>query len=193
MEIRFKIGEIVRDKRDNTKYKIRGYTIYCDEKESWVEYSCEVLDTRKLLYYPILKSVKENDLRRDLTDVEYIRVNMNPEEENKFLNKFMNNLYSGEYTIGFDPIVDPTNTRRKYAHILTPKLKKVFVNKKKKTLVIEWETGEKTKVTCQEGDKFDLEKGMAMAITKYVLGNNFNAYSILEKYMNSVIYQGDNK
>lgn len=43
------------------------------------------------------------------------------------------------------------------------------------TIVI-WGDGSKTVVKCQDGDEFDKEKGLAMAISKKVLGNksNFN-------------------
>lgn len=75
--------------------------------------------------------------------------------------------------------------RRRDAHILTPKVKDIYVSMEKQTIVIKWQTGEQTKVTCQKGDKFDLEKGIAMAITKYVLGNNFYSYNVLDKYIKS--------
>ena len=76
--------------------------------------------------------------------------------------------------------------RRVEAHILTPKIKDIYVNKKKQTIVIKWETNETTKVTCDPKDKWDLEKGIMAAITKYVLGNNYNAYNVLDKYIKSV-------
>lgn len=53
--------------------------------------------------------------------------------------------------------------------IFKPKIKKVIFNDPA-TIVI-WDTGEKTIVKCQEGDIFDPEKGLAMAITKHSLGN----------------------
>lgn len=42
--------------------------------------------------------------------------------------------------------------------------------------IIIWKDGTKTVVKCQEGDIFDPEKGMAMAISKRALGDkgNFN-------------------
>lgn len=83
--------------------------------------------------------------------------------------------------------------RRRDAHILTPKVKDIYVNMEKETIVIKWQTGEQTKVTCQKGDKFDLEKGIAMAITKYVLGNNFYSYNVLDKYIKSAKITGEKK
>lgn len=36
---------------------------------------------------------------------------------------------------------------------------------------IEWSTGEETIVKCHAEDEFDAEKGIALAIMKYALGN----------------------
>lgn len=87
----------------------------------------------------------------------------------------------------YDTIMEICDSmRRTEAHILTPKIKDIYVNKEKRTIVIKWETNETTKVTCDPSDKWDLEKGIMAAITKYVLGNNYNAYNVLEKYIKSV-------
>ena len=40
--------------------------------------------------------------------------------------------------------------------------------------IVFWKDGTKTVVTCKEEDQFDEEKGLAMAITKKVLGNKFS-------------------
>lgn len=72
------------------------------------------------------------------------------------------------------------------AHIFTPKIKGIYANENNRTLVIKWETDEVTKVTCDEEDTFDLENGLARAIAKYVLGNNYNAGTIFNKYLKSI-------
>lgn len=82
--------------------------------------------------------------------------------------------------------------RREEVHILTPKIESIYANEEKGTIAIKWKTGETTKVTCHESDKWDLEKGIMACITKYALGNNYNAGNILNKYINSVKYT-DNK
>lgn len=82
-------------------------------------------------------------------------------------------------TIGFDD--DRVN-----AHIFTPKIRGIYANENNRTLVIKWETDEVTKVTCDEEDTFDLENGLARAIAKYVLGNNYNAGTIFNKYLKSI-------
>lgn len=75
---------------------------------------------------------------------------------------------------------------RVMAHIFTPKIKGIYANENNRTLVIKWETDEVTKVTCDEEDTFDLENGLARAIAKYVLGNNYNAGTIFNKYLKSI-------
>ena len=39
-----------------------------------------------------------------------------------------------------------------------------------------WKDGTETRVTCQDGDTFDREKGLAMAISKKALGNTADYY-----------------
>jgi hypothetical protein len=53
-------------------------------------------------------------------------------------------------------------------------IKKVIFNNP--TTIVYWKDGTKTVVKCQEGDTFDQEKGLAMAICKKIMGNksNFN-------------------
>ena len=41
-------------------------------------------------------------------------------------------------------------------------------------IIVFWKDGTKTVVTCKEDDQFDEEKGLAMAITKKVLGNKYS-------------------
>lgn len=48
--------------------------------------------------------------------------------------------------------------------------------------VILWEDGTKTTVRCQEGDIFDPEKGLAMAIAKKALGNTCKWYDEFHKW-----------
>lgn len=52
----------------------------------------------------------------------------------------------------------------------TKAIYKVIFTKKKETIVL-WKDGTKTIVTCQEGDEFDKEKGLALCIIKYIFGN----------------------
>lgn len=55
-----------------------------------------------------------------------------------------------------------------------PKIKDVIFNGP--ATIVFWEDGVKTVVKCQDGDNFDPEKGLAMAISKRVLGNKRDYY-----------------
>lgn len=59
---------------------------------------------------------------------------------------------------------------------------KIWVNKEKKTVVIKWCDGVKTKVKCQDGDSFDAEKGIALCFMKRFFGNRGCYNDVLKKY-----------
>ena len=49
--------------------------------------------------------------------------------------------------------------------------------------IVLWEDGTKTVVKCDENDRYDPEKGLAMAISKKALGNKGNYYNHLKKWL----------
>jgi len=49
--------------------------------------------------------------------------------------------------------------------------------------IVFWEDGGKTVVQCQNGEEFDPEKGLAMAISKKVYGNNHDYYEVFKKWI----------
>ena len=49
--------------------------------------------------------------------------------------------------------------------------------------IVLWEDGTKTVVKCQEGDKYDKEKGLTMCITKKLFGNKGNYYNAIRKWV----------
>lgn len=59
-------------------------------------------------------------------------------------------------------------------------IKKVHFNPP--VTVVLWEDGTKTIVRAQEGDDFDPEKGLAMAISKKALGNKGNFNEVFKKW-----------
>lgn len=61
-----------------------------------------------------------------------------------------------------------------------PDIKQVIFNDPA-TIVI-WADGEKTVVKCQNGEPYDPEKGLAMAITKRALGNKGNYFDEIKKW-----------
>ena len=49
--------------------------------------------------------------------------------------------------------------------------------------IVLWEDGTKTVVKTQDGDEYDPEKGLAMAISKKALGNKHEYYNVFKKWM----------
>lgn len=62
-----------------------------------------------------------------------------------------------------------------------PSIKKVIFNKP--ATIVFWEDGSKTVVKCQDGDIYDPEKGLAMAISKKALGNQGNYCEVFKKWL----------
>lgn len=60
-------------------------------------------------------------------------------------------------------------------------IKKVIFNKP--ATIVLWKDGSKTVVKCQKGDKYDPEKGLAMAIVKYMSGNAGNFNDIFKEWI----------
>lgn len=49
--------------------------------------------------------------------------------------------------------------------------------------IVFWGDGEKTIVQCQNGEEFDPEKGLAMAISKRIFGNKYAYYNVFKKWV----------
>ena len=49
--------------------------------------------------------------------------------------------------------------------------------------IVFWADGEKTVVQCQNGEEFDPEKGLAMAISKKIFGNKHSYYDVFKKWV----------
>lgn len=62
-----------------------------------------------------------------------------------------------------------------------PEIRKVIFNDP--ATIIIWADGTKSIVKCTEKDKYDPEKGFAMAIAKKALGNKGNYYNIFKEYI----------
>ena len=63
----------------------------------------------------------------------------------------------------------------------TVEITKVIVNHP--AVIVFWTDGTKTVVKCGDDDIFDPEKGLAMAISKKVLGNKGNYYNEFRKWL----------
>lgn len=62
-----------------------------------------------------------------------------------------------------------------------PDIKNVIYNDP--ATIVFWSDGTKTVVKCGEGDDYDPEKGLAMAISKKALGNQGNYYNTFTKWL----------
>ncbi len=68
-------------------------------------------------------------------------------------------------------------------------MKKLYLNEITKVIfndpatIVFWRDGTKTVVKCNPGDTFDPEKGLAMACTKKLFGNNGFYYDIFRKWL----------
>lgn len=62
-----------------------------------------------------------------------------------------------------------------------PEIKNVIFNDP--ATIVFWDDGTKTVVKCQDGDEFDPEKGLSMAIVKKAYGNKGNYCNKLKKWL----------
>lgn len=62
-----------------------------------------------------------------------------------------------------------------------PVIKNVIFNNP--ATIVFWHDGTKTVVKCQEGDDFDPEKGLTMAIAKKFFSNRGSYYNIINKWV----------
>ena len=69
-----------------------------------------------------------------------------------------------------------------------PNVKKVIFNNP--CTIVVWADGTKTIVRSQDGDNFDTEKGLAMAIAKKALGNSGNYYDEFKKWLTKAAVNG---
>lgn len=76
----------------------------------------------------------------------------------------------------YNPYVTPSKAA---AHRL--RIKNVIFNEP--ATIVFWADGTKTVVKCRDDDKFDPEKGLAMAITKKALGNNYDYYNQIKHWL----------
>lgn len=85
--------------------------------------------------------------------------------------------------------MDPHRTKAQYVPYdkmakktsQSPRIKKVLF--RAPATIVFWDDGTKTVVKCSDNDKFDPEKGMAMAIAKKFFGNEGNYYNEFKKWL----------
>ena len=85
------------------------------------------------------------------------------------------------------PVERKSTSSRVYYASVTAKsmfalsIKKVIFNDP--ATIVFWSDGSKTVVKCQDGDIYDPEKGLAMAISKKALGNKGNYCNEFKKWL----------
>jgi len=87
------------------------------------------------------------------------------------------------YTPSFNPKIDIGREMRMLANykLNTIKIKKVYFNNP--VTVVLWKDGTKTVVRALDGEVYDPEKGLAMAIAKKAFGNQGNYYKVFKKWL----------
>ena len=99
-------------------------------------------------------------------------------EKYRFENRKENNMGSEKKTTG---IMVTAVSEIRGLHTVELKIKKVIFNDP--ATIVFWSDGTKTVVKAGANDIFDPEKGLAMAISKKVLGNNYKAYGRFKKWL----------
>lgn len=83
-------------------------------------------------------------------------------------------------TMYWRPVTDYSSSSAMQLKPLSFEIEKVIFNEPA-TIVI-WKDKTKTVVKCQEEDKFDPEKGLAMTIAKKALGNKSNFNNTIKRW-----------
>lgn len=100
-------------------------------------------------------------------------------EEIRLLKKLFNSTY------GVSGILPRMSNRVAYPS----EIEKVIFNNP--ATIVMWSDGTKTVVKCSEDECFDEEKGLAMAISKKVLGNKGAYYNEFKKWLPTIEEYGD--
>ena len=78
-------------------------------------------------------------------------------------------------------ITNDIYTTKEAIKIMRNSIKKIIFNDP--ATIIIWSNGDKTIVKCGEGETYDPEKGMALAIAKHFLGDKGNYYETFKKWL----------
>lgn len=78
-------------------------------------------------------------------------------------------------------ITNDIYTTKEAVKTMRDSIKKIIFNDP--ATIIIWGNGDKTIVKCGEGETYDPEKGMAMAIAKHFLGDKGNYYKTFKKWL----------
>lgn len=97
-------------------------------------------------------------------------------------NRLQGNITDGYSYISYNDIKTVDELYKRYTKQKSMnKIKNVIFNNP--ATIVFWSDGSKTVVKCGEGDTFDPEKGLAMALAKKFLGNKGNYYDTFKKWL----------
>ena len=145
----------------------------------------KILETHHMYLYPLNNnSTQFMDIDIAYVDSDRPNVIILKMKDDNTMKKQLNSIF------GLDSIErycdsDVTSTRIAYNNMYKNTqmnlIKNVIFNDP--ATIILWNDGSKTVVKCGEGEVYDPEKGLAMAISKKVLGNKGNYYETFKKWL----------
>lgn len=74
---------------------------------------------------------------------------------------------------------EEAKSAKRHVNNFNKKIKKVIFNNP--ATIVFWKNGDKTVVKCQPGEEFDKEKGLALAIVKYMIADNKGCFNDIFK------------
>lgn len=96
----------------------------------------------------------------------------------KLIKKFLNNTIFTNAIPSADLIL---NLYKSHSQLCNLEIKKVLY--KNPATIVFWKDGSKTVIKCQKNDKYDPEKGLAMAFLKKINGNTGSYYKLFKKWL----------
>ena len=122
----------------------------------------------------IRASEEASHLKWDLLKCNHIELNLVPYP---MVDKL---IYDKNCTMSKDEIITNIHPCKFYPYFI-PNIEKVVFNNP--ATIVFWATGEKTVVKCQDGESFDKEKGLALCVMKYVMGNKSSYNNVIKKFI----------
>lgn len=96
--------------------------------------------------------------------------------------KLIKNVLNEKFTTNTIPSADLIlNLYKNHSQLCNLEIKKVLY--KNPATIVFWKDGSKTVIKCQKNDKYDPEKGLAMAILKKMNGNTGSYYKLFKKWL----------
>ena len=109
-----------------------------------------------------------------------LRINYRNDGNIEFVKKIEEDAYIQNDNFMTKELWTKMNPYNKPNYVI-PEIKTVYFNNP--VTVVLWTDGTKTIVRCQEGDTYDPEKGLAMAVAKKLYGNKGRYYDIFRKWI----------